>query len=53
MEPGAFERRDVKTGRILGRRVEVIDGLKMGDVLVVKGAFVLKSELKKESLEGE
>jgi cobalt-zinc-cadmium efflux system membrane fusion protein len=53
MEPGAFERRDVKTGRILGKRVEVIDGLKTGDVLVVKGAFVLKSELKKESLEGE
>lgn len=51
--PGAFARRDVNAGRILGGRIEVIDGLKKGDLLVIKGAFVLKSELKKESLTGE
>ncbi len=51
--PGAFARRDVNAGRILGRRIEIIDGLKKGDLLVVKGTFVLKSELKKESLTGE
>ena len=52
-KPGSFSRRDVAVGRNLGNRVEVIDGLKKGDLLVVKGAFVLKSELKKESLTGE
>jgi cobalt-zinc-cadmium efflux system membrane fusion protein len=51
--PGAFARRDVAVGRNLGNRIEVTDGLKKGDSLVVKGAFVLKSELKKESLTGE
>jgi len=51
--PGAFARRDVAVGRNLGNRIEVTDGLKKGDLLVVKGAFVLKSELKKESLTGE
>jgi multidrug efflux pump subunit AcrA (membrane-fusion protein) len=51
--PGAFVRRDVATGRNLGSRIEVTDGLNKGDLLVVKGAFVLKSELKKESLTGE
>ncbi len=51
--PGAFARRDVNAGRILGGRIEVVDGLKKGDLLVIKGAFVLKSELKKESLTGE
>lgn len=51
--PGAFARRDVAVGRNLGNRIEVTDGIKKGDLLVIKGAFVLKSELKKESLTGE
>jgi membrane fusion protein, heavy metal efflux system len=51
--PNAFSRRDVAVGRSLGNRIEVTDGIKKGDLLVVKGAFVLKSELKKESLTGE
>jgi len=51
--PGAFARHDVVVGRNLGNRIEVTDGIKKGDVLVIKGAFVLKSELKKESLTGE
>ncbi len=51
--PGAFARRDVTVGRNLGKRIEVTDGLKKGDSFVIKGAFVLKSELKKESLAGE
>jgi cobalt-zinc-cadmium efflux system membrane fusion protein len=51
--PGAFARRDVVVGRNLGNRLEVTDGLKKGDSIVVKGAFVLKSELKKGSLTGE
>jgi membrane fusion protein, heavy metal efflux system len=52
-EPGVFARRDVAVGRNLGNRIEVTDGLKKDDLLVVKGAFVLKSELMKESLTGE
>jgi cobalt-zinc-cadmium efflux system membrane fusion protein len=51
--PGSFSRKDVNIGRSLGGRIEVTEGLKKGDQLVVKGAFVLKSELKKESLTGE
>jgi membrane fusion protein, heavy metal efflux system len=51
--PNTFSRRDVGVGRSLGNRLEVTNGLAKGDQLVVKGAFVLKSELKKESLTGE
>ena len=48
-----FQRRDITVGRTIGQRVEVIDGLKEGDPIVMQGAFVLKSELKKKSLQAE
>ncbi len=51
--PETFERKEIKPGRIFGKRVEVIEGLEAGDQVVVKGAFTLKSELKKEELSEE
>ncbi|MDF0651768.1 MAG: efflux RND transporter periplasmic adaptor subunit [Nitrospira sp.] len=44
-EPSVFEVRDVKLGDSNGREVKVLDGLREGEAVVTKGAFVLKSEL--------
>jgi cobalt-zinc-cadmium efflux system membrane fusion protein len=51
--PDMFKREDIKVGRTFGKKIEVTEGLKEGDAIVGKGSFVLKSELKKEELEGE
>ena len=48
--PEKFEMREIALGRTLGNRLEVIRGLKKGEPVVVKGAFILKSELKKDEL---
>ena len=48
-----FKRRDITVGRTFGKKLEVTEGLKENDTVAIKGAFVLKSELKKESLEAE
>lgn len=48
-----FEPRAVELGRASGGMVEVVSGLKEGERYAVKGAFTLKSELKKEELEGD
>jgi len=47
-----FEPRTVELGRASGGMVEVVSGLKEGERYAVKGAFTLKSELKKGELEG-
>ncbi|MCC6347292.1 MAG: efflux RND transporter periplasmic adaptor subunit [Nitrospirales bacterium] len=52
-EPAAFKRKDVVVGRSLVNKVEITEGLKEGDAVVVKGAFTLKSESKKEELAEE
>jgi len=44
-EPSLFEAREVKLGDSNGREVKVLDGLREGESVVTKGAFVLKSEL--------
>ncbi len=51
--PDKFKRRDIETGRTLGKRVEVTSGLKEGEPIAVKGAFILKSEMKKGELVDE
>lgn len=51
--PDKFKRRDIETGRTLGKDVEVISGLKEGEAIAVSGAFTLKSELKKSEIEGD
>jgi cobalt-zinc-cadmium efflux system membrane fusion protein len=48
-----FKRRDIEPGRTLGDRVEVTSGLKEGETLAIKGAFILKSELKKGEIVDE
>jgi cobalt-zinc-cadmium efflux system membrane fusion protein len=48
-----FKRRDIEAGRTLGNRLEVTSGLKEGETVVAKGAFILKSELKKGEIVDE
>jgi membrane fusion protein, heavy metal efflux system len=49
---GSFAKRELEIGREFGNSVEVKTGLKEGELVVVGGAFTLKSELLKEGLEG-
>lgn len=51
--PDKFKRRDVETGRLFGKNLEVTAGIREGEAIAVKGAFFLKSELKKSELEGD
>jgi len=51
--PDQFARRDIEVGRTLGKSLEVTTGLKEGEVFAFKGAFILKSELKKGEIEGD
>lgn len=51
--PDRFKKRDITIGRTFSKRMEVTAGLKEGDPVVIKGAFTLKSELKKEELAEE
>ncbi len=44
-DPRTFEARDVRLGESNGDAVKVIAGLQEGEPVVVKGAYVLKSEL--------
>ena len=44
-DPRTFEARDVRLGESNGDAVKVLDGLQEGEPIVVKGAYVLKSEL--------
>ena len=47
-----YQRVEVETGQEDGDHVAVKNGLKVGDVVVTKGGFVLQSELKKDELKG-
>lgn len=51
--PEKFEMREVEVGRMVGKRLEVLQGLKKGEPVAVKGAFILKSELKKGEIVDE
>ncbi|MCE9672308.1 efflux RND transporter periplasmic adaptor subunit [Myxococcus stipitatus] len=52
-ERGSFERREVGRGRTLGDHVEVLSGLKVGESVVVDGAFLLKAEVEKSAGGGD
>ncbi len=41
---GVFENRMVKTGIQNSYQIEIVEGLKEGDVVVVSGAYLLNSE---------
>jgi cobalt-zinc-cadmium efflux system membrane fusion protein len=51
--PTQFKSREIEVGRTLGGRLEVTSGLKEGEMVAVKGAFILKSELKKGEIVDE
>lgn len=46
-EDGVFERRAVGRGRDLGGEVEILQGVRQGERVVVDGAFLLKAEADK------
>ncbi|MBA4027265.1 MAG: efflux RND transporter periplasmic adaptor subunit [Cyanobacteria bacterium DS3.002] len=46
-----FQATPVGTGKRGGGRIEIVDGLKPGDVIATKGAFLLKAELGKGEAE--
>jgi cobalt-zinc-cadmium efflux system membrane fusion protein len=48
-----FEARPVEAGRTAGGMVEIVSGLKEGERYAVKGAFILKSEVKKGEVKDE
>ncbi|MBZ0201228.1 MAG: efflux RND transporter periplasmic adaptor subunit [Ignavibacteriaceae bacterium] len=48
-----FEQRIIITGTTIGKMVEVKEGLKPGETIAVNGVFYLKSDLKKDELEGD
>ena len=50
---GTFVVRRVSVGPASGLKIEIKEGLKVGDTVVTKGVFALKSELKKETLQAE
>ena len=47
-----FEKRNVITGTSVDNLIEIKEGLKEGEKVVSKGVFYLKSELKKDELDG-
>lgn len=49
---GKFEERTVTLGRTQGDFIEILEGVSIGDRVVSKGAFVLKSEKVKGELKG-
>lgn len=51
--PGDYEPRAVEPGRSQDGRVAILNGLTAGEKVVVKGAFILKSQLLKKSLSEE
>jgi cobalt-zinc-cadmium efflux system membrane fusion protein len=44
-----FEMRPVGRGRDLGQDVEVVSGVRAGEMVVVDGAFLLKAEAEKKA----
>jgi len=51
-EGDGFVRHEVKTGREANDLVQVVSGLEEGDLVVSKGAFILKSQGQKDELKG-
>ena len=50
---GRFVVKRVSVGPASGAKIEIKEGLKVGEEVVTKGVFTLKSELKKETLQAE
>jgi membrane fusion protein (multidrug efflux system) len=52
VEGGVARRRALRTGAVSGERVEVLEGLKAGDVVVTRGGFNLRDGDKIRAIEG-
>ncbi len=48
-----FEQRIVSSGTVVNGRIEIREGIQIGEKVVSKGVFYLKSELKKDEIEGD
>lgn len=53
VSPGKFQEREVELGRVKGEYVEVQNGVRAGERVATKGAFVLRSEKNKSELKEE
>jgi membrane fusion protein, heavy metal efflux system len=51
--PGHFAIRPVRTGETSAGRTPVLEGIQPGDKVVVRGSFLLRSQLLKSAIEGE
>lgn len=51
LDQNRYQRRSVRTGRTEDGQVEALEGVALGDRVVTKGSFLLKSELLKSLLE--
>jgi membrane fusion protein, heavy metal efflux system len=49
-DPGRFIEREVRLGRVLGDKVEVLAGLSSGDAVVAKGSFFIRAEAERLGL---
>ncbi|MEQ9641428.1 MAG: efflux RND transporter periplasmic adaptor subunit [Alphaproteobacteria bacterium] len=49
--PGIFEKREVQLGLLSGSNVEILKGVKSGEIVVTDGSFILKSEAEKSGFE--
>jgi cobalt-zinc-cadmium efflux system membrane fusion protein len=52
-EPGHFAIRPIRTGDTSAGRTPVFDGIAAGEKIVVRGSFLLRSQLLKSTIEGE
>jgi cobalt-zinc-cadmium efflux system membrane fusion protein len=50
-ETGEFEARTVRLGEEQGDLIEVLDGVHVGELVVTKGSFALKSEMERHKIE--
>ena len=51
--PGRFAVRPVRVGETADGRTPILEGLRAGDSIVIRGSFILKGQLLKSSLESE
>ncbi|ATB27292.1 efflux RND transporter periplasmic adaptor subunit [Melittangium boletus] len=49
-QPGVYRAVDVRTGASSAKEVEIVSGIEPGTLVITQGAFILKSELSRESL---
>ena len=49
-ETGAFEVREIEAGADINGYTKVIEGLKLGEKVVTKGSFTLKTQLEKGAM---